>query len=147
MSSRLDYCNSLFSSLTDLTRLLCVKNSFCRVVTHSSKYSPISPPPELKELYWLPVKYTVQLKRGLNTYKILKYSQPAYLSETNHLYTSCRKTRHSISKFKFLHIPSFDCGLHKSHNLIPSPPEPFLFHIRNSPSAASFRKNLKTHLI
>ena len=45
VSSRLDYCNSLFLSLTDfeLRRLQLVQNSLCRVVTHSSKFSPITP--------------------------------------------------------------------------------------------------------
>ena len=40
VSSWLDYCNSLFLSLTDfdLRRLQLVQNSLCRVVTHSSKF-------------------------------------------------------------------------------------------------------------
>ena len=45
VSSRLDYCNSLFLSLTDfeLRRLKLVQNSLCRVVTRSSKYCHITP--------------------------------------------------------------------------------------------------------
>ena len=45
VSSRLDYCNSLFLSLTDfeLRRLQLVQNSLCRVVTRSSKYCHITP--------------------------------------------------------------------------------------------------------
>ena len=45
VSSRLDYCNSLFLSLTDfeLRRLQLVQNSLCRVVTQSSKYCHITP--------------------------------------------------------------------------------------------------------
>ena len=45
VSSRLDYCNSLFLSLTDfeLRRLQLVQHSLCRVVTHSSKFSHITP--------------------------------------------------------------------------------------------------------
>ena len=71
VSSRLDYCNSLFLSLTDfeLRRLHLVQNSLCRVVTRSSKFSHITP--QLKTLHWLPVKYRVQFKIGLITYKIL----------------------------------------------------------------------------
>ena len=40
VSSRLDYCNSLFLSLNDfeLRRLQLVQNSLCRVVTRSSKF-------------------------------------------------------------------------------------------------------------
>ena len=56
VSSRLDYCNSLFLSLTDfeLRRLQLVQNSLCRVITRSPKYSHITP--QLKKLHWLPVK-------------------------------------------------------------------------------------------
>ena len=45
VSIRLDYCNSLFLSLTDfeLRRLQLVQNSLCRVVTRSSKYCHITP--------------------------------------------------------------------------------------------------------
>ena len=83
VSSRLDYCNSLFLSLTDfeLRRLQLVQNSLCRVVTHSSKFSHITP--QLKQVHWLPVKYRVQFKIGLITYKILNLGQPVYLRGYN----------------------------------------------------------------
>ena len=70
VSSRLDYCNSLFLSLTDFEcrRLQLVQNSLCRVVTRSSNYSHITP--QLKNLHWLPIKYKIQFKTGLITYKI-----------------------------------------------------------------------------
>ena len=76
VSSRLDYCNLLFLSLTDfeLKRLQLVQNSLCRVVTHSSKFSHITP--QLKKLHWLPVRYRVQFKIGLITYIILTQGQP-----------------------------------------------------------------------
>ena len=81
VSSWLDYCNSLFLSLTDfeLRRLQLVQNSLCRVVTRSSKPSYITP--QLKKLYWLPIRYRVQFKIGLITYKILNQGQPVYLRE------------------------------------------------------------------
>ena len=79
VSNRLDCCNSLFLSLTDfeLRRLQLVQNSLCRVVTCSSKFSHITP--QLKKLHWLPVRYRVQFKIGLITYKILTQGQPVYL--------------------------------------------------------------------
>ena len=51
VSSRLDYCNSLFLLLThfELRRLQLVQNSLCRVVSHSSKFSHITP--QLKKLH------------------------------------------------------------------------------------------------
>ena len=96
VSSRLDYCNSLFLSLTDyeLRRLQLVQNSLCRVVTRSSKFSHITP--QLKKLHWLPVRYRVQFKIGFITYKILTQGQPVYLTGLIHPYTSFRNTRRSI---------------------------------------------------
>ena len=101
-------------SLTDfeLRRLQLVQNSFCRVVTRSSKFSHITP--QLKKLHWLPVRYRVQFKIGLITYKILNQGQPVYLRELIHLYTSFRNTRRSTHKLKFLHTPTFDHRVHKS---------------------------------
>ena len=98
MSSRLDYCNSLFLSLTnfELRRLQLVQNSLCRVVTRSSKFSHITP--QLKKLHWLPVRYRVQFKIGLITYKILNQGQPVYLRQLIHPYTSSRNTRRSSPK-------------------------------------------------
>ena len=93
VSSRLDYCNSLFLSLTDfeLRRLQLVQNSLCRVVTRSSKFSHITL--QLNKLHWLPDRYRVQFKIGLITYKILNQGQPVYLRELMQPYTSSRNTR------------------------------------------------------
>ena len=153
VSSRLDYCNSIFLSLTDfeLRRLQLVQNPLCRVVTRSSKYSHITP--QLKKLDWLPVKYRIQFKIGLIIYKIVNQGQPVYLRELLHPYTSSRNTRRSTPKVKFLHTPTFDRKVYKSVKLFsnsfshyaPVLWNSFPFQIRNSPSVASFRKHLKTH--
>ena len=149
----MDYCNSLFLSLTDfeLRRLQLVQNLLCRVVTHSSRFSHA---PQLKTLHWLPVRYRVQFKIGLITYKILYQGQPVYLRGLIHPYTSSRNTRRSTPKLKFLQTPTFDCRVHKSikhfsnsfSHYAPALWNSFPFHVRNSPSIASFRKHLKTHL-
>ena len=91
VSSRLDYCNSLFLSLTDfeLRRLQLMQNSLCVVFTHSSKFSHITP--QLKKLHWLPVRNRVQFKIGLIAYKILNQGQPVYLRELIHPYTFFQK--------------------------------------------------------
>ena len=154
VSSRLDYRNSLFLSLTDfdLIRLQLVQNSLCRVITRSSKFSHITP--QLKKLHWLPVRYRVQFNIGLITYKILNQGQPVYLRELIHPYTSSRYTRHSTPKLKFLHTPTFDRRVHKSNehfsnsfsHYTPILWKSFPFQIKNNPSVTSFRKHLKTHL-
>ena len=154
VSSRQDYCNSLFLSLTDfeLRRLQLVQNLLCRIVTCSSKFSHITP--QLKKLHWLPVRYRVQFKIGLITYKILNQGQLVYLRELIHPYASSRNTRRSAPKLKFLQTPIFDRRVHKSikhfsnsfSHYAPSLWNSFPFHVRNIPSVASFRKHLKTHL-
>ena len=154
VSSRMDYCNSLFLSLTDfkLRRLQLVQNSLCRVVTRSSKYSHITP--QLKKLHWLPIKYRIQFKIGHITYKILTQGQPVYLRESIHSYTSSRNTRQSIPKLKFLHTPILNRKVHKSVKIFSNSFShyalvlwnSFPFQIRNSPSVTSFRKHLKTRL-
>ena len=154
VSSRFDYCNFLFVSLTDfeLRRLQLVQNSLCSVVTHSAKFSHITP--QLKKLHWLPVRYRMQFIIGLVTYKILIQGQAVYLRELIHPYTSFRNTRPSTPKLYFLHTPTFDRRVHRSikhfsnsfsHNA-PVLWNSFPFQIRNSPSVASFRKHIKIHL-
>ena len=122
VSRRLDYCNLLFLSLTDfeLRRLQLVQNSLCRVVTHSSKFSHITP--QLKKLHWLPVRYRVQFKTGLITYKILNQGQPVYLRELIHPYTFSINTRRSTPKLKFLQTPNLIVEFTNQSNtfLIPS---------------------------
>ena len=104
VSSRLDYCNSLFLSLTDfeLRRLQLIQKSLCRIVTRSSKFYHITP--HLKNLNWLPVKYRVQFKIGLITYKIPNQGQPVYLRELN-------SPLHLFLKYKVKHpqtqVPSY----------------------------------------
>ena len=72
-----------------------------------------------KKLHWLPIKYRIQFKIHLITYKILNQGQPVYLRELIHPYTSSRNTRRSTPKLKFLHTPTFDCKVHKSVKLFP----------------------------
>ena len=114
VNRRLDYCNSLFLLLTDfeLRRLQLVQNSLCSIVTRSSKFAHITP--QLKKLHLLPVRYRVQFKIGLITYKILNQSQPVYLRELIHPYTSSKNTRRSTPKLKFLQTPTLDHRVHKS---------------------------------
>ena len=112
---------------------------------------------------WLCTLYTtkksgilnlVLFKIGLITYKILNQGQPVYLRELIHPYTSSRNTRRSTPKLKFLQTPIFDHRVHKSIKHLSNSFShyalvlwnSFPFDLRYSPSVASFRKHLKTHL-
>ena len=65
VGSRLDYCNSLFRSLSalDLRKLQCVQNSLARIVTNTTKYSQITP--ARKTLHWLRIEHRSIFKTAL----------------------------------------------------------------------------------
>ena len=62
VNSQLDYCNSLFRSLSkfSLCKLQCIQNSAARVVSNTSRYTSITP--VLKKLHWLPVEQCIVFK-------------------------------------------------------------------------------------
>ena len=72
-SSCLDYCNSLFRSLSalDLRKLQCFQISLARI---STKYSHITP--DRKTLHWLHIEYCSGFKTVLLVCKILQSGYP-----------------------------------------------------------------------
>ena len=91
VSSKLDYCNSLYSGISqvNLNKLQRIQNSLARVITNTSKYQHITP--ILKKLHWLPIKQRIDYKLCLLTYKTLTNQQPTYL------YNSLSFPSHSVS--------------------------------------------------
>ena len=91
VSSKLDYCNSLYSGIsqTNLNKLQRIQNSLARVITNTSKYQHITP--TLKKLHWLPIRQRIDYKICLLTYKTLTNQQPTYL------YNSLSFPSHSVS--------------------------------------------------
>ena len=80
VSSRLDYCNSLFRSLSsrNATRLQYVQNALAQFVTGASKYTHITS--TLKTLHWLPIRQRIIFKTLLLVYKYLAIGQPKYFA-------------------------------------------------------------------
>ena len=77
VGSRLDYCNSLFISLSalDLCKLQCVQNSLARIVNNTTKYSHITP--VRKILHWLPlIEHRSIFKTAFLVYKFLNCGHP-----------------------------------------------------------------------
>ena len=72
VSSKLDYCNSLYSGISqaNLNKLQRIQNSLARVITYTSKYQHITP--TLTKLLWLPIKQRIDYKLCFLTYKHLQ---------------------------------------------------------------------------
>ena len=154
VSSRLDYCNSLFMSLSkvSLHRLQSIQNSAARIVTNSCKYSRITP--VLRTLHWLPIQLRSEFKLATLVYKFIHSGFPKYFAPHLSTYRITYNTRGSQSVANFLNVPKFQPTIHKSTKQFgfsfafdaPTVWNSLQEDIRASPIIASFRKKLKTYL-
>ena len=102
--------------------------------------------PCLIDLHWLPVKFRVDFKIAVLTFKCLNGLAPKYLSELIELYVPQRQLRSSslnllkskVTKFKTLGDRSFSFSAPQVWNTLPP-------SLRNETSLDVFKKNLKTH--
>ena len=116
VSSQLDYCNSLFRSLSkfNLRKLQCIQNSAARIISNTSRYTSITP--VLKKLHWLPVEHRSVFKTATLVYKFLHTGFPKYFAPYISSYSSSYTTRCSQSGGNFLVIPKFQPSVHKLSN-------------------------------
>ena len=103
VSSRLDYCNSVFAGLPadQVARLQRIQNNAARLVMKKIKRDHVTS--LLKELHWLPVKFCCQYKIATLAYRHFERSLPPYLSPFLCTYEPFRSLR--FSKEKLLKIP------------------------------------------
>ena len=154
ISSRLDYCNSLFRSLSkaNLRKLQCIQNSAARIVTNTCKFSSITP--ILKELHWLPVEQRSAFKTATLVYKFLHSGLPQYFDPYLQVYNCGYNTRRSENVGKFLTVPKFQRSVHKSVKQFSFSfafDAPTLWNdlpddVRACPTIGSFRRKLKAYL-
>uniref|UniRef100_A0A3B4GYQ8 Reverse transcriptase domain-containing protein n=1 Tax=Pundamilia nyererei TaxID=303518 RepID=A0A3B4GYQ8_9CICH len=147
ITSRLDYCNSLYLGLQSslLQRLQLVQNAAAHLLTGTRKFDSITP--VLKNLHWLPIKYRIDFKILLFTYKILNNMAPDYLADLLCLYSPQRALRSSgqlllvqpRSRLKTRGDRAFAVAAPRLWNTLP-------LHIRASDSIQSFKSSLKTYL-
>ena len=146
ITSRLDYCNSLFTGLPacSLSLLQSIQNYAARLIYKCNRRTPITP--LLYELHWLPVTDRIKFKTLLITYKLVHQSTPAYLL-SQIKFKSSRQLRNRDNLL--LEEPrshsarmgdrAFSIHAPQLWNSLP-------YHIRSSSSISSFKKSLKTHL-
>ena len=159
VSSRIDYCNSLLDSVSelDMRKLRSVQYSACRIINRVSRFSNERMSPHLKSLHWLPIRQRIDFKWYLLMYKIIHFGLPPYFNRYFVPYSSPVETRRSVSKKMFLSndIIPFDRSCHKSktqydHCFFVSGPSKWNKlpeNIRTARSIGIFLKKIKTYLL
>ena len=146
VSSRLDYCNSLLFGIADkeIIQPQRIQNSLARVVT---KQPPLTRSvPLLRSLHWLPVKFRMEFKTCLLTYKTFTKNQPDYL---NALLTPLIPPR-PLRSNNGIHVSvpkvNINTGARAFPSCGPSLWDRLPLFVRSALSTATFRRRLKTHL-
>ena len=148
--ARIDYCNGLLYNVpaVHLSKLQRLQNTAARLITLTPKFDHISP--VLFKLHWLPVKYRIQYKIGLLTFKAIHFKTPQYLSNLLSIKGNNRFSLRSASNGLILDDPtcrykvtlgdrSFRASAPKTWNALPK-------GIRDQTNIITFKTMLKTHL-
>jgi len=146
VSSKLDYCNSLYFSLpaSSISRLQRVQNSLARVVCPSVKRRDHITP-VLKNLHWLPVSLRIEYKIALLTFKNLTYKEPLYLSHLLTPYAPSRNLRSSDKNLLTIPRVKSSFGRRAFSFSAPTVWNSLPLSLRTCDSISAFRSKLKTH--
>ena len=79
ITARIDYCNSILYGLPDycINKLQRIQNAAARLICQQSRFCHITP--VLFDLHWLPVKFHIEFKILLITFKALEGLAPSYI--------------------------------------------------------------------
>ena len=147
VTSRLDNLNSLLFGVHGylIEKLQLIQNSSARLITRVKSSDHITP--ALISLHWLPVKYRIEYKILLLTYKAQHGKAPAYLKDLLIPYNPkrCLRScaRHELepqkSRLKRFGDRTFTCCAPHLWNNLP-------FDVKLCQSTEQFKKSLKTLL-
>ena len=145
----MDYSNSLFFGLPayQLNKLQRVQNAAARLVYCESKYCHISP--LLRCLHWLPVKYRIDFKILLITFKAIHGQASLYIQD---LITVKQCSRYSLRSNDGVLLAHPNCkslstlGDRSFYIAAPTLWNSLPCEVRNSSSLSSFKTSIKTIL-
>jgi hypothetical protein len=149
VTSKLDYCNSLLYGIANvhLSKLQRVQNAAARLIVGLPRYSSITP--VLFSLHWLPVRFRVNFKVLLLTFKCLHCLAPKYLSD---LVSVITPTRYNLRRHKGILLcpASAKCKITLGDRAFQSA-APKLWNelpidLRQETALLKFKTLLKTHL-
>jgi hypothetical protein len=151
ITSRIDYCNSLFINLPNkyLKRLQTLLNRAARLIFNLPPFTRTSS--YLYELHWLPIKARLEFKVCLLVYKALSSNQPAYIRELLTSYTpQCNMILRAADNPHLLVVPRLDKRSKFASRAL-SYAGPKLFNqlpskVKDATTTDTFKKLLKTHL-
>uniref|UniRef100_A0A8C6PAU3 Reverse transcriptase domain-containing protein n=1 Tax=Nothobranchius furzeri TaxID=105023 RepID=A0A8C6PAU3_NOTFU len=93
ITTRLDYCNSLYAGIkqASIAKPQKVQNAAARLLTGTRRSEHITP--VLASLHWLPVSFRISFKVLVFVFKCLNELAPRYLADLIHPYVPARNLR------------------------------------------------------